>query len=87
MANWTTFLRKLADESPLTQAFGLREAAAELERLMGEVERLRSEKPKPWRIEIDWFVEVLSADDTCVAKFQTRREAEAFIAAHLGEGS
>lgn len=44
MSDWTTFLRKLADESPPAQAFGLRETAAELERLAGEVGRLSAER-------------------------------------------
>ena len=37
--------------------------------------------PKPWRIWVDWTVEVIAANGAIVGKFQTREEAEAFIAA------
>lgn len=43
-------------------------------------EQRRYDSFKLWRIETDWTVEVVAGDGTAVAKFQTRKEAEAFIA-------
>lgn len=52
---------------------------AALQALRDLVHPLLREHPRPWRIEVDWTVEVIDALGRCVGKFCTGEAAQLVI--------